>query len=108
MPLDDVGSELDLYNTKHTELHLYIYKHKYLRRCVFFNLIMQVREKGKGTQLFNTSSEGGPRVVTEIETIIAHSLCHTHPRSHLPRSHADLDIALISAKSRQVPSEGQH
>lgn len=37
MPLD-VGSQLDLYNTKYTELHLNIYKYKYLKGYVFYLL----------------------------------------------------------------------
>lgn len=38
MPLDNVGSQMDLYNTKYTASHLNIYTHQYLKVCVFFYL----------------------------------------------------------------------
>lgn len=34
MPPDNVGSQLDLYNTKYTQLHLNMYK--YPKGCIFF------------------------------------------------------------------------
>ena len=45
MPLDNVGSQLDLYNTKYTELHLNIYKYKYLKGCIIFTYHSAHRKK---------------------------------------------------------------
>lgn len=47
--------------TQNTQLHLNIYKYKYLKGCVFL-LISQLRKKRKVALLLDTTNEGGPQV----------------------------------------------
>ena len=56
MPLDNVGSQLDLYNTKYTELHLNIYKYKYLKGCIIFTY--HAAHRKKVAKLSEGSNEG--------------------------------------------------
>lgn len=59
MPPDNVGSQLDLYNTKYTQLHLNIYKYKYSKGCIFFTYHTAYGKKV--AKLLDASKEGGPQ-----------------------------------------------
>ena len=68
MPLDNVGSQLDLYNTKYTELHLNIYKYKYLKGGIIFTYHAAHRKK---VAKLSEGSNGGER---ESRSVVLNSL----------------------------------
>lgn len=107
MPLDNVDSQLDLYNTKHTELHLNIYKSKYLKGCLYYLSY----HPGKKVRLHNfciPQIRVAPKPSLNSKSIhFTPILSHSQGPAHIPRpqlnrhfpSTLSLDITVISAKS---------
>lgn len=84
MPLHNVGSQMNLYNTKYTASHLNIYTHQYLKGCVLFHLSYSL--KRKDAQSLHTWKDGRP-VITDINRHLFHTSTTKFTPAHFLRPH---------------------